>query len=194
MSEKPTEIQLQGDRAYAESWAQRNAFHSIVNGLGQNVIGPGEIPEENLITENGFLMLAGKHVGFRWSSSGNRLAAAPGAQITRLVTFESDAHIQDIDFIATPGSNNVDYLCKIEAEGDVTFVNCRFYKKKNMPPTFVEIESGGKARFVGCWFGGEMDKSGDVINNAGVAASVGVLAANKTTNPIGTATFIFVTT
>ena len=128
MTRIPLEILLQGDRAYVESWAQRNEFHSTVNKIGQNVVQPGDTLDESLLKDNGFYLLAGEHVGFEWSSSGNRIVGAPGARITRLVTFRAEAHIQGVDFIGTEGSNNVDYLCKIEASGDVTFVNCRFYK------------------------------------------------------------------
>jgi len=194
MTRIPPEILLQGDREYVESWSQRNEFHSAVNRIGQNVIQPGDTLDESLFKDNGFYLLAGEHVGFEWSAPGNRIVAAPGAQITRLVTFDSEAHVQGVDFIATEGSNNTQYLCKINALGDVTFVNCRFYKEQFMEPTFIEIASGGKARFVGCWFGGQMDAAGDVINNAGPAGNVGVLASNKTTNVIGTATGIFITT
>ena len=194
MTRIPPEILLQGDREYVESWSQRNEFHSAVNRIGQNVIQPGDTLDESLFKDNGFYLLAGEHVGFEWSASGNRIVAAPGAQITRLVTFNSEAHVQGVDFIATEGSNNTDYLCKINSLGDVTFVNCRFYKEQFMEPTFIEIVSGGKARFVGCWFGGLIDAAGDVINNAGPAGNVGVLAANKTTNVIGAATGIFITT
>lgn len=194
MTRIPLEILLQGDRAYVESWSQRNEFHSAVNRIGQNVVQPGDTLDETLLKDNGFYLLAGEHVGFEWSAPGNRIVAAPGAQITRLVTFDSEAHIEGVDFIATEGSNNTDYLCKINAPGDVTFVNCRFYKEQNMPPTFIEMVSGGKARFVGCWFGGVNDTTGNVINNPGANTDVGVLAANKTGNVLGNVTAIFVTT
>lgn len=194
MTRIPLEILLQGDRAYVESWSQRNEFHSTVNAIGQNVVKPGDSLDEDLLKDNGFYLLSGTHVGFEWDKPGGRITAAPGAKMNRLAVFGSEAHVEGLDFIGSEGENNVDHLVQIKATGDVTFVNCRFIKDESMPPTFVKIESGGKARFIGCFFGGTIATAGSVINNSGAAANVGVIASNKTGNALGTATAVFVTT
>lgn len=193
MSQNPPELLLRAGRSSVEPWAQRNAFHAVVNRLGGSVINPGDSMTETMLRDNAFFLTFGDHLGLHWNKPGSRLVAGAGARMTRLAIFDSDADVSNLEFSSVGNSNNDDYLVSIGAEGNVTFTNCRFRRDPSGDPTFINIESGGKARFVGCYFGPVMDTVGNLIDNPGAVGSVMVIAHNETGNALGNVTSVAVT-
>ena len=128
MTQNSPELLLRGDRAVVEPWAQRDAFHAVVNGLGGSIIRPGDVARETKLRDNSFYLTAGDHSGIKWTTTGSRLFAAPGARMTRLAVFESDADVSGLEFSSVGSENNKSHLVSIGAKGNVTFTNCRFRK------------------------------------------------------------------
>ncbi len=161
--------------------------------LGEVMARPGEPAVSGKFSDPSFLLLAGDHGGIA-PVSGGRYGGSPGAKVTRHVQCDVDCSFEGLDFIATPGSNNNDTLVSIGAAATVRFTNCRFVKGALLSPTCVTLAAGGRAQFIGCTFGPATATVASVIVNAGVAGNVGVLGSNKTGQPIGTVTTIFLTT
>ena len=194
MTQNSPELLLRGDRAVVEPWAQRDAFHAVVNGLGGSIIRPGDVARETKLRDNSFYLTAGDHSGIKWTTTGSRLFAAPGARMTRLAVFESDADVSGLEFSSVGSENNKSHLVSIGAKGNVTFTNCRFRKNASDDPTFVNVVSGGKARFIGCYFGPEMDIADNVFDNLLVdILNVMLIGHNGTGNPLGDITAVAVT-
>lgn len=193
MSVQTPELLLRGDRAVVEPWAQRDAYHRVVNGLGQRILLPGDAIEERLERDNSFLLTSGDHLGWRVEKAGTRVVGAAGARVTRLATFENDCHVEGVEFYSPQDSNNPDYLVYLSAESDTTFVNCRFRRLSSQVATCIFAENGAKARFVGChWSGG--NGTGTLVSHTGAALNIGLLGSNKLGVGLGNASAIFITT
>ena len=142
--------------------------------------------EETATRNNAITLTSGNHGGVTLSVADTAIKGMPaGVFMTRKVTFNADAVVDGIHFTSSP--SNEDELVVVGVASVVVFRNCTFEKFPTTSSTFVTIEAGGKAIFVGCVFRGT-PISGDVISST-VAADVQVVGSyNKTGNALGTVT------
>lgn len=166
----------------------------VVAGLSDFILRPGEMVDISGINSARMLLLAGDHGGMNVSSHYTVVQGCNGTSFTRLVTCDVDCEFINCDFAWKRGAGTDDGLVSIGASATVRFTNCRFWKSAFVSPVCVALANGGKAHFVNCHFGPTVGVAGVVINNAGLAANVGVQGVNKTGQPLGTVTSIFVTT
>jgi len=142
--------------------------------------------EESAIRNNAITLTSGNHGGVTLAVDDTAIKGMPaGVFMTKKVSFDADAVVDGIHFTSSP--DNSDELAVIGGSATVVFRACTLEKFPTTGSTFVTVESGGKALFVGCVFRGS-PPSGDVISNA-VAANVQLVGCyNKTGNPLGTVT------
>lgn len=143
------------------------------------------------IANERLLMLSGDHGGLRVGTPGAYIQGVPGQRFRRKVVIEQDCTFDGCDFVWQRGSNVDDYLVEVSATAIVTFNNCRFIKSATLGPEMVLFANGGKAVFTGCTFGPATATAGFVLTNPGAAVNVGVMGVNRTGQPPGNCTTIF---
>ena len=154
-------------------------------GAGQQIVSAGSPITEARSSENGILLLSGKHGGFRLEKLGTRLAGAPGSIVANTGIVESNCILQDLVFARKPSSNNETYLLRISSTAKVLIKNCIFERLPHDKSStgasdeesFILIEDGGKAIIAECVFRaasetGAMDTaSGHVVKHLGSTAT-----------------------
>jgi len=169
----------------------RGAAADVVGSLATTAVAAGQPVQERLKSGNALMLLAGSHLGFSLNKDGTRVQGQPGAGVGKLVTITGDAELEGIDF------NRADVataLVEVKGTATVIFTNCRFIRSTADQADWVTVSAGCKAHFIGCFFLG-VAAGGNVVNNAGAAANVGIIGcSNKTGRSHLNVTSIFETT
>jgi len=179
------------NRRDGEDNDQIDRLFALAAGLAPLLLPAGDAYREPQRSSNEALLLAGTHYGIDTALDWGRVGGQPGATVVGQVAVGGVGVVfQGVHFDATtrrPAGAQV----VVAATSRVVFIGCRFTRPNGLGGSFVEIAAGGHAVFVGCTFGPAV-AAGNCINNAGMAAAVGIVGCyNATTVAHVNVTVIF---
>jgi len=186
--QRPEQRPLQGNLYEDINRQDREEQARLAAALGLTVLADTDVFEEERVSDNQILLLAGDHGGMRLEMPRTAIQGQPGARITRLVRVNDDATFTGITFVSDgAAANNAAVLVQVlSATAVVKFINCTFTKHASNTTTCVTLVAGAGASFTGCTFRGGDGATGNPITNAGVAADCGVVGGRNSTGRIHT--------
>ncbi len=178
-------------RREGENDSQIDRLFRVAKGLAPTLLQSGEPYQEQALDGNESLLLSGTYYGLDAATSWARIGGQPGATVIGQVNISGNGVvIHGVHFDATE-RRPTGAQTSVSATGRAVFVGCRFTRPVGLGGDFVSIAAGGRAVFVGCTFGPAVS-AGNVVNNAGLPAAVGIVGCyNATTRPHVNATVIF---
>jgi hypothetical protein len=179
------------DRHSIEGDSQIDRLFELATALAPSLLIQGDEYSELANSDNSALLLAGQHPGAAVAKPWGQVAGQPGAvEIGQVAVSGVGAVFSGIHFdarVRRPAGAQV----TVAAGARVVFNNCRFTRPSGLGGNFVDVAAGGRAVFVGCTFGDAV-AAGNVVNNAGLPAAVGIVGCyNATTRAHVNATVIF---
>ena len=117
---------------------------------------------------NGTRLLSGNHEVISIEKPATTISSDPDAVVIK----QTSADASSVIYGATYECDGDQPAAIVAATGSVIFIGCHFTKDANIQEatsSYVRIESGGAALFVGCYFH-NVQSAGFTVDNAGAAA------------------------
>ncbi len=134
------------------------------------ILRPGDFFLEESNRNNGTRLVSGNHEVISLEKPATTISSDPDAVVTKQTLADSSSVI----YGTTYECNGDQPAAFVRATGSTIFMGCHFVKEANIQgaaSSYVQIESGGAALFVGCYFH-NVQSSGFTVNNAGGATRV----------------------
>jgi hypothetical protein len=139
----------------------------VAVGIGP-VLRPGDSFHADKKRNNGTKLVSGNHEIISIEKPATTISSDPDAVVTKQTSAESSS----IVYGATYECDGDKPAAVVKSTGRMIFIGCHFTKDANTQEaasSYVQIENGGAAVFVGCYFH-NVQSSGFTVNNAGAAA------------------------
>tara|TARA_R100000808_G_C2150387_1_gene159116 strand:- start:2604 stop:3218 length:615 start_codon:yes stop_codon:yes gene_type:complete len=145
--------------------ATTNQKTDIINALAVDLVMPNQVLEQRQTLDYGALLLAGSHGGFQAKGSRTTINGSPSSVVRKQIVVTGNVALSNLTLVCD--GNNPAVVVRNNAR--LALNNCHIVKADGKQAaatdTYLLMETGSYAAFIGCVFYGNQSNTGALVYN-----------------------------
>ncbi len=166
-----TQVESDASLAEIDENATVNQKTDIINALATDLVMPNQVLQQRRTLDYGGLLLSGSHGGFEAKGSRTTIKGSPGSVVRKQIVVTGNVTLSNLTLVCD--GNNPAIVVRNNAR--LALNNCHIVKADNKQlaatDTYLLMETGSYAAFIGCVFYGNQSNTGALVYNQDAGAT-----------------------
>tara|TARA_R110002020_G_scaffold30836_4_gene96842 strand:+ start:4845 stop:5459 length:615 start_codon:yes stop_codon:yes gene_type:complete len=166
-----TQVGADASLAEIDENATVNQKTDIINALATDIVMPNQALEQLPKLDYGGLLLAGSHGGFEAKGSRTTVNGSPGSVVRKQIVVTGNVVLSNMTLVCEGNTPAV----VVRNNARLALNNCHIVKSDNQQAvatdTYLLMETGSYAAFIGCVFYGNQSNTGALVYNQDAGAT-----------------------